>query len=310
MKIQSILATLVAILTTVTGSTVSAEIPKAGNLLVSFNLSGENKIPSRIREYTKEGKVIQEIDSRPIDLKNSLDDSRDLVVDNKGVAYLYNGTFKPELQKITFSDKKEPERRKGSFPGWSTVKGGFLGGIAQNESYVFLSDMRTNKEGSPKGIIRFDKKKAAWKRFHEDFDTADLNMGLDGKLYALHEDGFIRVIDPKTMKRITQYNVSNVTRFASSVSADNNGKIYLATWKGFVFRINQDALVELKVDFQGRRFYDIDLFEDGTLALAQDSDAGQGVCITDKDMKGARSFKIGNIGESRIDSIFLTWVPK
>ena len=161
-----------------------------GNVIISTapNLSG-----GIIREYTRSGLLVQ-----TFTVPTSGDPSgyaRDIATDASGRIHVWNGTFSPVLTTMT------PGLAPGtatsvnhSLTGWSTVNATYFGGIAVSGNYVYATDMFTFSGGEPNGIVRFDLTTFEAIRFGQGTQNSrgeniDLNIGLNGLLYALYPGG-------------------------------------------------------------------------------------------------------------------------
>ncbi|MEM7052253.1 MAG: hypothetical protein AAF604_21480 [Acidobacteriota bacterium] len=156
------------------------------NILVSSD--------NTIYEVTKAGVLV---DSFPVDNVGS-EVARDLVIDEDGLLHVFNGTLFPKLS--TYDPDTETWEHN-TFAGWSTANQYSYGGIATYGQYIFVTDMETLGSGEPSGIVRFDKSDGySAVRFSVGQGYIDLNIGLDGNLYALQVgEHDTDVFDPVTM---------------------------------------------------------------------------------------------------------------
>jgi hypothetical protein len=264
-----------------------------GDIIISNSTSGFQDI----FEYTPGGTLVQRIPIAPAG------DGRDLVVDGNGQIQLYNGTFSPTL---TQYNQATTSFGSQSFAGWSTVNNITYGGIATIGRYVFVTDMQTSGDGSPSGVVRFDLGGGPTVRFATDLNPIDLNVGLDGRLYVLNEDGVsaggnrIEVFDPTSMDYIREIILPNEQR---AIAVDANGDIYGAERdpSGMINHFDSDGLLLKSIaGFGGES--DIDINSDGGLVVA--SHGGE-LLVTTTQLDSAFIF-----GTRPSDGMnFAAWVP-
>src|SRR5262245_44783055 len=170
----------------------------AGNLLVTT----AGAYPQQVfKEYTPSGALVRTVAVPPPPGLSS-DTARDLVQDAGGKVYVYNGTFTPALATYnpgTGAWTQQP------YPGWSTVNNVSYGGLALYQNYVFASDMTTagDPAGQSNGVVRFNLADGTAVRLLNGVDTIDVNVGLDGYLYAL-AGTTVTVLDPNSLTLIRQ----------------------------------------------------------------------------------------------------------
>ena len=117
---------------------------------------------------------------------------RDAVVDDHGRVHFYNGTFGPYL---TTYDSETARFENHTFPGWNTANNGTYGGIGLFADAVYVTDQNL---GDASGIVRFSLTDFSAQRFAEGQSYQDLNVGLDGFLYALNGSYPATTIDDLT----------------------------------------------------------------------------------------------------------------
>ena len=123
--------------------------------------------------------------------------AQDVDVTADGRWAVFNGHASPSL--AVYSPTTRTWKHL-SLPGWSSPGTNVYGGLTAAGRYVFAPDMSTFS-GPQVGIVRFDVVGMSATRFADTHEYTDLNVGLDGKLYALRGDnGPIDVFDPATMK--------------------------------------------------------------------------------------------------------------
>ena len=249
--------------------TANAASLTPGNILVSTN--------NTVTEYTPDGVVVQSF-AIP---HPSNEDGRDLVVDSQGNIRVYNGTFDPILTTI---DTLAATTSSTTLGGWSTTNNLTYGGITSFQDKVFVTDMRTFGDGGAdeaQGIVVFDG--ADTDRFATDIDPIDLNLGLDGLLYALSPGGSpsgrtVSVYDPSTLGKIRDIDLTGngSIGFGSqrrAIAVNGAGELFIATLGGTNNLFHLDAMGGLlnATSFNcGRfscRFADLDINTQGTLLL-------------------------------------------
>jgi len=154
--------------------------------------------------------------------------------------------------------------------------------VAYYNGWVFATDMTTygSTYDQAKGIVRFDLAAGTAQRFADTIEPIDLNVGLDGKLYALNGYGNPYVFDPTTMTLLRQINLPwstpatppNVAEDYRAVAADATGMFYVATWNGQVHRFGPDGTYQatLTLGDSGLPNYglwDIDVDTDGEIVF-------------------------------------------
>lgn len=221
-----------------------------------------------VYEYTRQGGLVQSLDvpAGPGDTP-----ARDIAVNRDGLLRVYKGTAEPYLSTL---DPHAGLWRHETFAGWSTVSNGTYGGIAAHGRFSFVTDMRTSR-AEEMGIVRFDDGGPPM-RFAEDIDPIDLNMGIDGLLYALHPGGSpggrqIDVYDPDTLIFIRRIFDRWSQPDHRSIAIDGEGYFYLADWDGDVSRFSPEGELQETVNLipiaDMRNLYDIDVAADGTLIV-------------------------------------------
>src|SRR5262249_15963497 len=128
---------------------------------------------------------------------SSSDTARDLVQDPGGKVYVYNGTFTPALATYNPSTSTWAQQQ---YTGWSTVNNVSYGGPGLYQNFHFPSDMppRGDPAGQSNGIVRFNLSDGTAARFANGTDFSDVNIGLDGNVYALSGQT-VSVFNPSSM---------------------------------------------------------------------------------------------------------------
>jgi len=266
--------------------TTAATAASAGNILVS---TADNIL----YEYTRAGVLVQQ-SNIPANVE-CCGYARDLVVTDGGEIAVYNGTFEPILSIFDGSSWSEL-----SEPDWSTANNVSYGGIASAGEVVYTTDMYTGG-GPASGIVRFDLISGSAERFFDGTGYIDLNLGLDGKLYALRNTyGDLDRIDPATMTLEASVDLGHSSS-SRSIAVNAAGEIFMASWNGDVVRYDTNGVVLATLATGANDLTDIDLDPDGTLVIG--SRFGQ-IVLTDENFTAPSLFNIpGGPGS------FVTFVP-
>jgi hypothetical protein len=194
----------------------------AGNLLVTV----AGPYPQhQFREYTPAGALVRTVNIPPTP-GSSFDYARDLVQDPAGNVSVYDGTFTPYL--ATYHPATASWTQI-TYPGWSTVSNLTYGGLGLFQNYVYATDMAT-AGAMPNGVVRFNMTDGSATRFGNT-DFTDLNVGLDGLLYALAGQKIV-VFDP-----ISTQQLRTVTLPAAdyrSIAVNAQGEIFTAAWNNVI----------------------------------------------------------------------------
>lgn len=236
----------------------------AGNLLVSVYGSYPQ---NQFREYTPTGSLVRTVTVPMPTGSSGWDEARDLTVDSAGKVSIYNGTFNPYLATYNPSTSTWSQT---TYTGWSTVNNVSYGGLAQLGNYIFATDMATGG-GTPNGVVRFNTADGTATRFGN-LDFTDLNIGLDGKLYALTGSS-IYVYDPNSTAQLRTVTLTSADYRGIAVAA--NGDIYTAAWNSIVSRFDANGVLISSVNLKSvagapssfNNPDDIDVASDGTVAV-------------------------------------------
>lgn len=148
---------------------------------------------------------------------------------------------------------------------------------------------------SPQGIVRFDSDGNAT-RFATGIGPQDLNIGQDGRLYALADDE-VHVYDPASLA--FQYSIDlDVTIAAGdyrAVAANVSGDLFIVDWSGNLYKTNASGTVQLSVNLSGiaesTNLTDVDVSGSGTVVVG---DRFGGVTITNEFLTAPTSFAVGS----------------
>ena len=241
------------------------------NILVSIGtvVSGSGATdPNMVREFTPAGSLVQTI---PFNYNNGgypdSENLRDIVVGQDGVIAAFNGTFTPFL---THYSSTAFTFTHASFPGWSTSAGSDEGGIAAYRSFIYVTDKDTFPDSHPSGIVRFDTSNNTAIRFASGTNFSDLNIGLDGYLYALTSSHApIRVYNPETTTLLREIPLPQDILSSGgivSVAADQAGRLFVCGTQGAVYRLSSSGALEAS-KYVGAG--DIDVDETGRLIVGR-----------------------------------------
>lgn len=241
-------------------------VTPAGNLLITTSVGTTYPTQQVLREYSPNGVQLRQVNIA------SGDQARDVAASSNGDIQVYYGTFGPTL--MTYG-KATSTWGLRAFSGWSTVNNLTYGGVATFGNWVFATDMTTfgSTEQQLKGIVRFDMADNTAQRFADTIEPIDLNLGLDGKLYALNGYHHLYVFDPTTMALEQDFELIGPPNGSSdlrAVAADQAGNIYVVTWAGQVERFGPGGVFEKMVTMSefglpNYGMWDIDVDADGEL---------------------------------------------
>jgi hypothetical protein len=191
---------------------------------------------------------------------------RAITVDQNGVVNTFNGTFAPLLTRFSWECSTFSH---APFSGWSTASSPTLGGIAAYQNFIYVTDMATynSTAAQANGIIRFDITNNTVARFASGTDFWHMNIGLDGKLYAMPSSGGLNVYDPVTMQLL-----KNLTLPVASgkFAIDQNGTIFMTSWYGTVYRLDNTGQLQASVATGFPHLTDIKIDETGHLVMVSD----------------------------------------
>jgi hypothetical protein len=236
------------------------------NLLVSTDGPYPQEL---LREYTPQGQLINSVVIPP---GGPQEEARDLVATSDGNIHVYNGTFDPYLSTYSLSGAWTHR----THPGWSTVNSVTYGGLATFGDRIFATDMNTSGD-TPKGIVWFDRFSGAAGRFATTQEFIDLNVGLDGKLYALTAFRQVYVYDAVTFAHqrtvILPTTVNGATEFYRTIAVNEVGDIFAGSTTARVLRFNTNGIHQQSTQLTapgGGTFgwvADVDVSTDGFLAV-------------------------------------------
>jgi hypothetical protein len=195
---------------------------------------------------------------------------RDIVVDANGVINAFNGTFSPLLTRYSPVSRTFTHR---TFANWNLINSSSYGGIAAFQNFIYATDMDVANETNLNGIVRFDTSANTAMRFAAGTNYIDLNMGLDGKLYALNSStAGVDIFDPSTMALVGHITIPpdiSGADYVRGIAADQLGRLFISGYQGVIYRLDSSGGVE-KVGATGfSALTDLDIDETGRLVVAQ-----------------------------------------
>ena len=248
-----------------------------GNILVMLR----NGI---VCEYTRTGSLVQQL-SVPV-VHTVAEELRDAVVDDHGRVHFYNGTLNPYL---TTYDSETARFENHTFPGWNTFNVLNYGGIGLFADAVYVTDQNCSDAS---GIVRFSLTDFSAQRFAEGHSYEDLNVGLDGFLYALNvgPTTTIDVYNPVSQLLVKTINLSGDLYGAGigGIAVDTDGLIYGAGWNGTIYKFDSSGAIRASLQV-AQGVGDIDISAHGEL-ITVDSD--RNVYTTSTDLAGYSSFSV------------------
>lgn len=262
----------------------------------------------QIREYNRSGQFVQRV-VESVEYPGGTDSdptARDLVVDRDLNIQVFNGAFDPYLSSFSFDTRLWSHQ---SFPGWSLFNNGSYGGLATKGRYVYMPDMRTfgNPEDAVTGIVRFDLNGGPTIRFAEDIEPFDLNVGLDGLLYAMYPGGSpsgrtVRVFNPETLAIVKTIDVSQGAGWQDlrGIAADYDGSLFIVAYDERIFHLTPDGAEVIKsLALPTNDTSDIDIAPDGGVVVGGRSGT---VVVTDRSLESLLTFQVGD------ENVWVTFV--
>ena len=233
----------------------------------------------------------------------STDFVRDLVVDSYGNISVYNGTFNPFLLRY---DASTTNYTQTTFSGWSTLGNLTYGGIIQRGNFVYLGDMNTS-QGPEQGILKVNLTTGEHSRFATGIEPSDINLGLDGLIYAINGAGSptssIFVFDPISESLVNTIGVPSGDY--RSVAALEDGSIFTANLNGDIFHFDLSGSLINSLNVAGVEFSDIDINSSGEIALGTAIDGE--IVLTTVDLTSYTKFQITEGSSLLNGTVFVTW---
>lgn len=301
-------ALIVAGLTFALSANLNAAIVTTGNLLV---VDVNN---SSVQERQRNGTLVQSFAVPPTG--GITETTRGLALGGDGLIQVYNGTFNPTLTTI---DPTVGSRLDTKGVGFSTANTLGFGHVATSGSRVFVTD--DNTVGSTdKGIVTFDFSGGVTSsRFATDFAPSDLITGkADGLLYSLGIAATSSTTTPNLIRIYNPSSLSFVRDIVLPAATSTSGLRGFATRDGneyFAIRLN-NQIVRLDINgavvetfavpgtVLGERFIDIDLSQDGAIAVS--SDRGS-VFLTDTTLTSSTSFIVNGDTNTALRPVYLSF---
>ena len=265
--------------------------PAANNVLVSQHLQTGEKI----YEYSLDGNLVQTFDVEYGGGDGSYPQTetvRDIVMDADGNIQIYNGTFS------AFQSELDPV--SGTYnhrvaDGFSTANNVSYGGIATKGDFVFVTDMETAGAES-EGLIRFDRTDDSSTPFAVGEGYIDVELGLDGNLYAVREvqtTQTIDVFDPDSLTLMTS--IDSDVQDIRHATATTDGRVFAVSWtEQKILELNAagETVKELEL---GTNPQDVDIRADGTIVVGGRLGI---VYVTDLSLDSFTDFNVGGDGQT------------
>jgi hypothetical protein len=152
-----------------------------------------------------------------------------------GSLWVFNGTFSPYISNVPTNGSPWTNYANGLF---EIANDGSYGGIALSGSTVFVTNDLLGGFPSSFAILAYDVATGTPTQLGTAGSTA-LNIGQDGKLYALNDSELnattISIYNPRTLALVNQVTLSGSTETdLRGVMALATGHIIIATWDGYV----------------------------------------------------------------------------
>jgi hypothetical protein len=185
-------------------------------------------LKAEIREYTYQGTLIRSFAAQGPATNGGLERLRNMAEDADGSVWCYNGTGFPAISKFEPGSGTWTHYAVGEFSGFGIV---YYGGIGIYGRYCFVTDGNTS-DSKPRGVLRFDRQTGESVRFSTDIDPSNLAIGLDGLLYVVTNDAYVRVHDPRSLERLRTVELGDDwTLQPHSIAVLSNGEILTTDFK-------------------------------------------------------------------------------
>lgn len=285
---------------------VAAALGAAAPALADFtpgNILVTHEFARQIREYTPQGQLVQSVyvPYPPGGTPPITEYLRDLVQTPNGDIFIYNGTYDPYLSRRSAEDFGWTHRQAQE---WNTYNNTTVGGIAYYDNWVFATDTRISQEGPlQEGIVRFDANSNTWVRFATYHGFIDVNVGLDGKVYAKESvtTPEIWVFDPVSLeleRRVWLNDTSDIR----AVAVNEAGEIFVCGSDRYVRRYSPEGGL-LDSLWIGQTLADLDLRPDGQIVGMVTYPGSLGPFLTDESLDSFTHFVTLNAGRQ-----FVAWV--
>jgi hypothetical protein len=248
-----------------------------GNVLVSIETCCSWQ---GFAEHARDGAEVRRVTIPPPPSWGTPGDARDLVVDEDGRVAVFNSRspeflsiWDPELDSWHHTTPPDP---------WEQPNVSSFGGIAALGDRVFATDAWDYLPDPKFGLLVYDRLDDVWQRFAEEISPCDVNLGLDGLLYAVHPasppgGGLVDVYDPETLSFVRRIDLAAAIGGPvdnRTVAVDRNGDLFVGTWNGWLHHL--DPAGELVASVRppcpsqpgGCLVLDVDISRDGELVLA------------------------------------------
>lgn len=258
--------------------------PDANNILVSQAISTGQ---SRIFEYTLDGTLVQTLTTEFGSVDGAYPSTeyiRDIALDDAGNIQIYNGTFSPYQTELNPVSGTFVHR---SFAEFSTANNISYGGLAVVGDYVFATDMKTNNADSI-GLVRFDTRDGSAQAFSTSESYIDVELGLDGKLYAIRSglETEVDVFNPQSVDLLETIVVAKGIR---SIAVTQDGQLYGTNWSDHtLYHFDRMGTVVKQIELTHNP-HDVNIRQDGKIIVGSSSGA---VHVTDTSLAAFTSFDL------------------
>ena len=244
----------------------TASAVNAANLLVTQN--------DTLFEFNADRQIVQSSVIPYPGGRDATNVARDVTIAADGKVHVYNGSIAPYLSTLDPATSFTTYTHD-THPDWNTTNIVEGGGAAAYENYVFVSDTGSSNAG---GLIRFDTTTGDSLRFESGVSTyVDVNVGLDGLLYALNaystSGSRVDVFDITTLQKLSTVQLN--ARYVS-VAADSDGRIYVGNVSGTIVRYGTSGSIDERL-ISNYGIIDLDVAADGRVAFGTQSN---GVYLT------------------------------
>jgi hypothetical protein len=304
------LAHITVAVTALASAAAASEPPMPGNVLVSH---GQCCWTEFFTEYRRDGAEVRRVGIEPGPTFEP--NAQDLAVDDAGRVAVVNGVGWVSLSTWDAA----ADSWSHTVPDeWMQSNVSTYGGIAVLGTRVFATDAGDGGNNTKSGILVYDHATDSWQRIAEDISPHDLNLGLDGLLYALHPSSppggrFVDVYDPDTLSFVRRIDLGAAIGGPidnRTLAADRRGDLFIGTWNGLLHHV--DVSGQLVASFTPNcpgestgicHVSDIDISKEGELVFTT---RGGDVLFTDTAFSYLEGFRLPFYQRTP----FVTWVPK
>lgn len=197
-------------------------------------------------------------------------DARDVVLDQDQNLHVITSVNinQPYLKTLSCDGSTWSSRQ---FSSWGLPMNRSMGGIASYGRYLFLTDMSSGDNG----LIRVDIDDFSATRFAQDIIPVDVNVGLDGLVYANYPgDGYpgglsVKAFDPNSLAPVKTVSLGSAGAYLyRGIAVDTDGSIFAASWDGQVDHFDALGTLIKRALFPDDHLHDIDISADGKIIVS------------------------------------------